>query len=143
MNQHLGVDSSFVIADIPGLIEGASEGAGLGIKFLQHISRTGLLLIFVDLFPTDDLNPVKQIQLLKNELAAYKDDLTQKVSWVVCNKIDLLKSEQLSDFSKSIQESLNIAEEDIFFISAATGEGTQELLKSLEEVISKDKLDLA
>ena len=64
-------------------------------------------------------------------------------AWVVCNKIDLLKSEQLSDFSKSIQESLNIAEEDIFFISAATGEGTQELLKSLEEVISKDKLDLA
>ena len=89
------------------------------------------------------MDPVKQIQLLKNELAAYKDDLTQKVSWVVCNKIDLLKPEQLSDFSKSIQESLNIKEKDIFFISAATGEGTHELLKALEEVISKDKLDLA
>jgi GTP-binding protein len=79
---------------------------------------------------------------LKNELAAYKDDLTQKVSWVVCNKIDLIESEQLSDFFKSIQETLSIEDEDIFFISAATGEGTQELLNALEEFISKEKLDL-
>ena len=147
LRPHLGAiqgnDSSFVIADIPGLIEGASEGAGLGIKFLQHISRTGLLLIFVDLFSSDDLVPVKQIQLLKNELAAYKDDLTQKVSWVVCNKVDLLEFEKLSDFSKSIQESLNIQEKDIYFISAATGEGTQELLYALENNISKNKLDSA
>ena len=143
---HLGTiqgnDSSFVIADIPGLIEGASEGAGLGIKFLQHISRTGLLLIFVDLFPSDELIPVKQVQLLKNELAAYKDDLTQKVSWVVCNKIDLLKSENISELTKSFQKELRIPEKDIFFISAATGEGTQKLLNALEEEISKSKLDL-
>jgi GTP-binding protein len=86
--------------------------------------------------------PVEQIKLLKNELAAYKDDLTQKVSWVVCNKIDLIESEQLSDFLKSIQETLSIEDEDIFFISAATGEGTQELLNALEEFISKEKLDL-
>ncbi len=86
----------------PGLIEGASEGAGLGIKFLQHISRTGLLLIFVDLFPSDELMPVKQVELLKNELAAYKDDLTQKISWVVCNKIDLLKSENISEISQNL-----------------------------------------
>jgi GTP-binding protein len=86
--------------------------------------------------------PVEQIKLLKNELAAYKDDLTQKVSWVVCNKIDLIESEQLSDFFKSIQETLSIEDEDIFFISAATGEGTQELLNALEEFISKEKLDL-
>ena len=146
LRPHLGTiqgsDSSFVIADIPGLIEGASEGAGLGIKFLQHISRTGLLLIFVDLFSSEQLMPVEQIKLLKNELAAYKDDLTQKVSWVVCNKIDLIESEQLSDFLKSIQETLSIEDEDIFFISAATGEGTQELLNALEEFISKEKLDL-
>jgi GTP-binding protein len=146
LRPHLGTiqgsDSSFVIADIPGLIEGASEGAGLGIKFLQHISRTGLLLIFVDLFSSEQLMPVEQIKLLKNELAAYKDDLTQKVSWVVCNKIDLIESEQLSDFFKSIQETLSIEDEDIFFISAATGEGTQELLNALEEFISKEKLDL-
>ena len=141
LRPHLGTiqgnDSSFVIADIPGLIEGASEGAGLGIKFLQHISRTGLLLIFVDLFSSEQLMPVEQIKLLKNELAAYKDDLTQKVSWIVCNKIDLLESEDLSIFSKSIQKELKISKENIFFISAATGEGTQELLNALEEEIKK------
>ena len=100
------------------------------------------MLIFVDLFPSDELIPVKQVQLLKNELAAYKDDLTQKISWVVCNKIDLLKSENISEISKSFQKELNIYEKDIYFISAATGEGTQELLNALEEEISKNKLDL-
>jgi GTP-binding protein len=114
----------------------------LGIKFLQHISRTGLLLIFVDLFSLDDLDPVKQIQLLKNELSAYKDDLTQKVSWVVCNKIDLINQEELEVHTKNIQDTLSISLEDIFFISAATGEGTKELIQSLEEVISQSKLDL-
>ena len=147
LRPHLGTiqgrDSSFVIADIPGLIEGASEGAGLGIKFLQHISRTGLLLIFVDLFSSDEILPVKQIELLKNELAAYKDDLTQKISWVVCNKIDLIDSDNLHKLSKNIQDELDIAKEDIFFISAATGEGTQALLNALEEVISKNNIDLA
>ena len=100
------------------------------------------MLIFVDLFPSDELIPVKQVQLLKNELAAYKDDLTQKISWVVCNKIDLLKSENISEISKSFQKELNIYEKDIYFISAVTGEGTQELLNALEEEISKNKLDL-
>ena len=146
LRPHLGTiegsESSFVIADIPGLIEGASEGAGLGIKFLQHISRTGLLLIFVDLYSTDDLEPIDQIRLLKNELSAYKEDLTQKVSWVVCNKIDLINKEDRAEHSKDIQDALNISEKDIFFISAATGEGTQKLLQSLEEVISQSKLDL-
>ncbi len=84
MRPHLGTikgaESSYVIADIPGLIEGASDGAGLGIKFLKHISRTGLLLIFVDLFQTEELDPVKQINLLTNELDSFKDNLTQKVS---------------------------------------------------------------
>ena len=147
LRPHLGTiqgrDSSFVIADIPGLIEGASEGAGLGIKFLQHISRTGLLLIFVDLFSSDEILPVKQIELLKNELAAYKDDLTQKISWIVCNKIDLIDSDNLHKLSKNIQDELDIEKEDIFFISAATGEGTQALVNALEEVISKNNIDLA
>ena len=146
LRPHLGTiegsDSSFVIADIPGLIEGASEGAGLGIKFLQHISRTGLLLIFVDLYSSDELKPIQQIKLLKNELSAYKEDLTQKVSWVVCNKIDLINKETLADHSLDIQKELGIPKDDIFFISAATGEGTQKLLQSLEEVISQSKLDL-
>jgi GTP-binding protein len=100
------------------------------------------LLIFVDLYSTDNLDPIEQIKLLKNELSAYKDDLTQKVSWIVCNKIDLINKDDLEIHSSHIQEELDIAEEDIFFISAATGEGTQKLLQSLEEVISQSKLDL-
>ncbi len=130
-----GVESSYVIADIPGLIEGASEGAGLGIKFLKHISRTGLLLIFVDLMPLEELKPSKQITLLKNELNSYKDDLTQKISWVICNKIDLIDNSELKNIKKEIESELKIPSEDIYFISAFTGEGTDILLKKLETEI--------
>ena len=147
LNPNLGValydDKEITLADIPGLIEGASEGAGLGIKFLQHISRTGLLLIFVDLYSSDNLEPITQIKLLKKELSAYKDDLTQKVSWIICNKIDLLNEKELVSHSDKIQQTLDIGNDEIFFISAATGEGTQKLLQSLEEVISQSKLGLA
>lgn len=100
------------------------------------------MLIFVDLYSTDNLDAIDQIKLLKNELSAYKDDLTQKVSWIVCNKIDLINQDDLELHSNQIQEELSISKEDIFFISAATGEGTQKLLQSLEEVISQSKLDL-
>ena len=130
-----GVESSYVIADIPGLIEGASQGAGLGIKFLKHISRTGLLLIFVDLMPLEELKPSKQITLLKNELNSYKDDLTQKISWIICNKIDLIDGGELKKIKKEIESELKIPSEDIYFISAFTGEGTEILLKKLETEI--------
>lgn len=143
MRPHLGTikgnDSSFVIADIPGLIEGASDGAGLGIKFLKHISRTGLLLIFADLFSTVNINPVKQIQLLRNELDSFKDNLTQKVSWIICNKIDLINEEDLFKIRTDLEKELKVSSKEIFFISAATGEGTSELLKKLETEVIKSK----
>ena len=138
-----GAESSYVIADIPGLIEGASDGAGLGIKFLKHISRTGLLLIFVDLFPSEDLDPVKQINLLTNELDSFRDNLTQKVSWIICNKIDLIQEDEIAMIRKEIETKLSKPAKDIFFISAATGEGTIELLKSLETEVIGNKEDLA
>ena len=134
-----GVESSYVIADIPGLIEGASDGAGLGIKFLKHISRTGLLLIFVDLMPLEELKPSKQITLLKNELNSYKDDLTQKISWIICNKVDLIDSSELKNIKKEIESELKIPSDDIYFISAFTGEGTEILLKKLETEIFRIK----
>jgi GTP-binding protein len=137
-----GNESSYVIADIPGLIEGASEGAGLGIKFLKHISRTGLLLIFVDLNSSESLSPVQQITLLKNELDSFKDDLTQKVSWIICNKIDLTQKEQLRSIKEQIEKDLKINSKEIFFISAATGEGTKDLLKSLETEVVNTKFEL-
>jgi len=138
-----GAESSYVIADIPGLIEGASDGAGLGIKFLKHISRTGLLLIFVDLFQKEELDPVKQINLLTNELGSFKDNLTQKVSWIICNKIDLIQEDEIAMIRKEIETKLKRPAKDIFFISAATGEGTKELLKSLETEVVGNKKDLA
>jgi len=145
LRPHLGTikghESSYVIADIPGLIEGASDGAGLGIKFLKHISRTGLLLIFVDLYSSEDLDPVKQITLLKNELDSFKDNLTQKVSWIICNKIDLIQEDEIKLIEKEINTKLNISTKDIFFISAATGKGTNKLLKSLETEVLYNKSD--
>ena len=117
------------------MIEGASDGAGLGIKFLKHISRTGLLLIFVDLFPSENLSPLDQINSLQKELEAYKDDLTQKISWIVCNKVDLLKHEDVIKIEKEIQSALNT--KDVFMISAFTGEGARELLNKLETEVCK------
>ena len=143
LRPHLGTikgnESSYVIADIPGLIEGASDGAGLGIKFLKHISRTGLLLIFADLFSFENINPIKQVQLLKNELDSFKDDLTQKISWIVCNKIDLLSDEDINKIRKDLEKELKVTHDEVFFISAATGEGTSELLKRLETELLKGK----
>ena len=143
LRPHLGAikgkESSYVIADIPGLIEGASDGAGLGIKFLKHISRTGILLIFVDLFSLENIEPIDQVMLLKKELDSFRDNLTQKVSWIVCNKIDLLQETKINEISKEIEEKLQVRKEEIFFISAATGEGTEFLLKSLESEIYKNK----
>ena len=143
LRPHLGTikgkESSYVIADIPGLIEGASDGAGLGIKFLKHISRTGLLLIFADLFSFENINPIKQVQLLKNELDSFKDDLTQKISWIVCNKIDLLPIEDISKIRKDLEKEFKVTSDEIFFISAATGEGTSELLKKLETELLRVK----
>ena len=143
LRPHLGAikgkESSYVIADIPGLIEGASDGAGLGIKFLKHISRTGILLIFVDLFSLENIEPIDQVILLKKELDSFGDNLTQKVSWIVCNKIDLLQDTKINEISKEIEEKLKFTKEEIFFISAATGEGTEYLLKCLESEIYKNK----
>ena len=143
LRPHLGAikgkESSYVIADIPGLIEGASDGAGLGVKFLKHISRTGIVLIFVDLFSLQNIDPIDQVLLLKKELDSFGDNLTQKLSWIVCNKIDLLQETKINEISKEIEEKLQFTKEEIFFISAATGEGTEFLLKSLESEIYKNK----
>ena len=142
LRPHLGTikgsESSYVIADIPGLIEGASDGAGLGTKFLKHISRTGLLLIFVDLYPTENLSPTKQASLLYKELETYKDDLTQKISWIVCNKTDLLEEDELRKIKVEILTNLNFSENEIFMISAATGNGIDQLLKKLETEVCQN-----
>ena len=148
LRPHLGTiqtsDSSYVIADIPGLIEGASEGAGLGTKFLKHISRTGLLLLFIDLYPDENNSTVNQIKALRSELKSYKEDLTQKEAWVVCNKIDLLSNNKLNALQESVPAEVSkLGIENVYFISAATGGGTKELINALTHEINIIKSDLA
>ena len=86
----MGMERSFVMADIPGLIEGASEGAGLGFRFLKHLSRTRLLLHLIDVLPVDNSNPVDNAQKIVVEVEKFSDTLAKKERWLVLNKTDLI-----------------------------------------------------
>lgn len=129
---------SFVIADIPGLIEGASAGAGLGLRFLKHLSRTGVLLHIVDIAPVDGHDPVTDIQMIIKELEKFDTELIHKPRWLVFNKIDALLPE---DAEKMIQHILKKMgwKAPYFCISAISGEGTKELIQALWKYLNKDK----
>lgn len=99
--------NSFVIADIPGLIEGAAEGAGLGTRFLKHLSRTKLLLHLVDLMPADQSDPAENAVAIIKEVEKYGDELTSKDCWLVLNKTDLLDDEQLEEVSERVIKALD------------------------------------
>lgn len=123
----VGALQSFVMADIPGLIEGAAEGAGLGIQFLRHLARTSLLLHVVDVAPMAEENePVKAVRTIEAELAKYSDELADYPRWLVLNKIDVLAPEERETRCQTIVDALGW-QGQVFRISAATGEGTQEL----------------
>ena len=117
---------SFVMADIPGLIEGASEGAGLGVRFLKHLSRTGLLLHVIDIAPIDGSDPVTEARKIVAELAAHSEELAGKERWLALNKSDLLPEEEAAARCAEIVERLEWTG-PVFRISAALGEGTREL----------------
>lgn len=143
LHPNLGVvcvspESSFVIADIPGLIEGAAEGAGLGVQFLKHLSRTGLLLHVVDLAPYDDLSPLEAIQVIEQELKKYSQELTDKPRWLVFNKADLLPEEEVATQVKATLEALNW-QAPYFVISAAQRTGTQTLIKAIAKALEAQK----
>ena len=129
----LGSKRSFVIADIPGLIAGAAQGAGLGMRFLKHLSRTRLLLHVVDLAPLDDsITPAGQIRTIEQELAEFGSDLSDKERWLVLNKTDLLDAETLAERRDALLAELDWSG-PVFAISAITGDGTRELAESLME----------
>jgi GTP-binding protein len=114
---------SFVMADIPGLIEGAAEGAGLGIRFLKHLSRTRLLLHIIDIAPLDQtIDPAEEAIKIVQELEKYNEKLALRDRWLVLNKIDLLLPEEREEKRQQILEKLNW-EGKIFEISAISGEG--------------------
>ncbi len=133
----VGQLQSFVMADIPGLIEGASEGAGLGIQFLRHLQRTGLLLHLVDISPMDASDPAESVKAIANELVKFSDDLADKPRWLIINKIDLLDAEDQATATQDLLRKLDWKGR-FFEVSAATGEGTQLLgqavMRELEEI---------
>lgn len=117
---------SFVIADIPGLIEGAAEGLGLGIQFLKHLSRTQLLLHLVDIEPLDGTDPVTSVTAIFNELKKYSADLANMPRWLVINKIDLMLEEERQARIDDIVKRLEWTG-PVYAVSAVNGEGTQQL----------------
>jgi GTP-binding protein len=128
----------FAVADIPGLIEGAHEGVGLGIKFLKHIERTGILVHLIDSGGIDPENPLAQFELINNELSMHSDTLANKTQVVVLNKLDLTGTQNRVDAFKNA-----LPDQTIFTISAATGGGVKPLIKHLAQLlqasVSEDK----
>jgi GTP-binding protein len=131
----VGSERSFVIADIPGLIEGAAEGAGLGHRFLRHLQRTGVLLHLVDVAPFDEnVDIVADAKAIVNELRKYDEALYQKPRWLVLNKIDMLQPEErqkvIKDFLKRFKW-----DGPVFEISALNGEGCDRLCYAIQDYL--------
>ena len=125
---------SFVIADIPGIIEGASEGVGLGLQFLRHIERTRLLLHFLDVSGSEGRNPVEDFDTINSELKKYSEKLSTRKQVIVANKIDIMQDEELY---KQVEELAKKEGLELFKISATTGEGIKELMKRVSELLKE------
>jgi len=151
LHPHLGVvrvdvNRSFVIADIPGLIEGAAEGAGLGHQFLRHLQRTRLLLHIVDLAPMDEgADPVQDAKAIVEELRKYDESLFEKPRWIVLNKVDLIAEDERAARVKAFVDGYfgkrrgrKTAEQPrVFIISALTGQGCQELAFAIADFLAQ------
>ncbi|MDV5172425.1 Obg family GTPase CgtA [Photobacterium rosenbergii] len=123
-------DRSFVVADIPGLIEGAADGAGLGIRFLKHLERCRVLLHMIDLLPADGSDPIENAFTIINELNQYSEKLTNKPRWLVFNKVDLMPEEEAQEKIEEILDAL-AWDEGYYCISALNRMGTKELTYDL------------
>jgi len=134
----LDEDRSFVIADIPGLIEGAAEGAGLGIQFLKHISRTHLLLHLVDIMPIDDSDPVEAFQKIEAELGKFSESLLEKPRWLILNKVDLVPEEDRAAYCQAIVDRLNW-KGPVFHISALAHLDLKTLTDAIGQFLSDEE----
>jgi GTP-binding protein len=128
-------DRGFVIADVPGLIEGAAEGAGLGLQFLRHLVRTRLLLHIVDIAPSDAaIDPVKQVRAIGAELKKFDPALFRKPRWIVLNKIDLIDPERRQEVVEQVRRRLR-TKAPVFAISGVTGEGCRDLMWAVQRFL--------
>lgn len=136
----VGLDRSFVIADIPGLIEGAAEGAGLGHQFLRHLQRTRLLLHLVDVAPFDpEADPVRDAQAIVEELRKYDESLYEKPRWLLLNKIDLLDDDGREDKIAAVAKAYGA--ERFFAISAISGKGCESVSQAVMSYLESQKQD--
>jgi len=133
-------ETSFVIADIPGLIEGAAEGAGLGIQFLKHLSRTGLLLHVVDIVPMEGTDPVEDIKVIQKELEKYSEELSGKDRWLVLNKTDLLPDDEAKELCERIVEETQWPG-NVYQISAVQRSGTQKLVNDIAYALEQNRIE--
>ncbi|MEO8802680.1 MAG: Obg family GTPase CgtA [Rudaea sp.] len=139
----IGTDQSFVIADIPGLIEGAADGAGLGIQFLKHVSRTRLLLHVVDIAPLDeDVDPVGQVRAIEEELRQFDPQLLERERWLVFNKADLLPPEQREKTAKALVRKLKW-KAPWFVVSAISREGTWPVCLKIQDFFDRLRVETA
>ena len=134
----IGIDSSFVIADIPGLIEGAAEGAGLGVQFLKHLQRTKLLLHLVDIAPLDQTPPEDAVRKLAQELVNFDSSLGEKPRWLVFTKTDVLDHAEAEAIAARVVEDLSWTA-PWFMISSVTRSGTDELVHSIGRALDEMK----
>ncbi|AZH06697.1 Obg family GTPase CgtA [Proteus mirabilis] len=125
---------NFVVADIPGLIEGAADGAGLGIQFLKHLERCRVLLHLIDIDPIDGSDPVENAKIIISELEKYSDKLAQKPRWLVFNKVDLLDGDEAKQKAQAIVEALGW-EGDYYMIAAINQEGVKKLCWDIMEFL--------
>ena len=135
----VGPEQSFVVADLPGLIEGASEGAGLGHLFLRHLQRTRLLLHVVDMAPFDDsIDPVAQAKAIVNELKKYDPKLFRKPRWLVLNKLDMVPAEKRAELVAAFVRRMRF-KGPVFEISALTREGCEGLVQAVFNQVKTQK----
>ena len=127
---------SFVIADIPGLIEGAAEGAGLGIQFLKHLERCGLLLHMIDVLPADGSDPAENAQTIIAELGKYSEKLANKPRWLVFNKIDLVLEDELEEIMQNVVAAIDW-QGPIYQVSAASRTNTESLSREIQAYLDQ------
>lgn len=128
---------SFVVADIPGLIEGAADGAGLGIRFLKHLERCRVLLHMVDVLPVDETDPADNADIIINELVQYSETVANKPRWLVFNKLDLVMEDEAEAIIERVIKHLDW-QGPVFRISAISKDGTKELTEALMEFLEEN-----